>query len=168
MSTSKSMFQHSAGGLVIRGDEVLLISTRGGTRWQLPKGHLESGETALQAAVREVEEETGVLGEPVRALGMVEYDFTSQRGLKIHKRVDYYLMRYEAGSARNYNPTEVSGAQWFPWRSAIDALTFENEKNLVTSAWYRGPSATDDGQERSQARTNRASGGRFGKEDVHR
>lgn len=135
------LFQHSAGGLVIRGDEVLLISTRGGTRWQLPKGHLERGETPVQAAVREVREETGVTGKPMRALGMVEYDFTSQRGQRIHKRVDYYLMTYEEGSARNYDPTEVSGARWFPWSKAIQNLTFENERSLVTSAWYRG--ATD-------------------------
>ena len=49
--------QHSAGGLVVRGDEVLLIATAGGRRWQLPKGHLEAGELPAEAAVREVREE---------------------------------------------------------------------------------------------------------------
>jgi 8-oxo-dGTP pyrophosphatase MutT (NUDIX family) len=68
---------HSAGGLVVRGAEILLISTREGKRWQLPKGHLESGETPEQAAVRETREETGV--RRVMFAPPVEYWFNEWR-----------------------------------------------------------------------------------------
>jgi 8-oxo-dGTP pyrophosphatase MutT (NUDIX family) len=65
----------SAGGLVVEGDRILLISTQGGRRWQLPKGHIEEGETAEQAALREVREETGVTGQVMAPLSEVEYWF---------------------------------------------------------------------------------------------
>ena len=45
-------YHHSAGGLVMLEGKILLISTRQGRRWQLPKGHLEPGETSEQAAIR--------------------------------------------------------------------------------------------------------------------
>ena len=123
---------------MIRGTEILLITTRGGTRYQIPKGHLEEGESPEQAAVREIEEETGVLGRLLRGLGMVEYDFRSQSGQIIHKRVDYYLLEYLSGSSTNYDPSEVSGATWLGWNEAIGRLTFDNERRLVRSAWVRG------------------------------
>ena len=51
----------SAGAIVFRNDTVLMI--RVGSRWSFPKGHLEPGETAKQAAVRETREETGISAE---------------------------------------------------------------------------------------------------------
>ena len=50
----------SAGGVIINSkDEILVVSQRG-TSWSLPKGHIDPGETKLQAAVREIEEESGI------------------------------------------------------------------------------------------------------------
>src|SRR5882672_11199642 len=57
-----SRFEFSAGGVARDGDRVLMIRVQtleGKEIWTFPKGHLEPGETAEQAAVREVEEETG-------------------------------------------------------------------------------------------------------------
>ena len=71
--------QHSAGGLVVRDGLVLLIATAGGRRWQLPKGHVEPGETAAQAAVREVREETGVTGTDPGAAAGIDYSFVERR-----------------------------------------------------------------------------------------
>jgi 8-oxo-dGTP pyrophosphatase MutT (NUDIX family) len=141
MPQSKSgiaSYQHSAGGLVVRGQEVLLISTRRGTRWQLPKGHLEPGETSEQAAIREILEETGVAARAVLPLGTLEYDFIGPDGVLIHKRVDYFLLAFEGGSVGNFNPGEVSGAVWLTWPDAIERLTFDNERSLVRSALVRG------------------------------
>ncbi len=130
-------FQHSAGGLVVRDQQVLLISTRSGRRWQIPKGHLEPGETPQEAAVREIQEETGVSACPTAPLGMVEYDFRTANGRLIHKRVDYFLLSYRHGTEQDFDPKEVSGASWFPWHEAIAALTHDNERALVESAYYR-------------------------------
>ncbi|MCZ7652952.1 MAG: NUDIX hydrolase [Thermoanaerobaculia bacterium] len=125
---------HSAGGLVVRGEEVLLISTLGGRRWQLPKGHLEAGETPEQAAVREVREETGVSGRILLPLPSIDYRYRERGRHLIDKRVDYYLLAYESGHERDYDPKEVYGAAWFPWDEALSRITFENERRVVQAA----------------------------------
>ena len=77
-------------------------------------------------------------GSPTVPLGMVEYDFRAADGRLIHKRVDYFLLRYSGGTAENFDRREVSGAAWFSWRDAIEALTHDNERALVESVYYRG------------------------------
>jgi 8-oxo-dGTP pyrophosphatase MutT (NUDIX family) len=124
---------HSAGGLVVRESEILLISTREGRRWQLPKGHLEHGETPEEAAVRETREETGVTGRVVAPLPAVEYWF-NERGVRIHKRVDYFLLAFVDGDAENFDRKEVSGAAWFSWEEGISRLTFANERRVAEAA----------------------------------
>jgi ADP-ribose pyrophosphatase YjhB (NUDIX family) len=60
----------SAGGVVVNPEGHVLLVSQFGTSWSLPKGHLEEGETPLQAAHREIREETGVTRlEFVRPLG---------------------------------------------------------------------------------------------------
>src|SRR5437588_3350950 len=70
--------EFSAGGVVVRGEEVaVIVPTRraadGSRVLALPKGHVDPGETPLEAAQREVREETGVTAEPVCELGQARY-----------------------------------------------------------------------------------------------
>lgn len=126
--------QHSAGGLIVRGgSRILLISTQEARRWQLPKGHIEAGETPEQAAIREVREETGVTGRIVASLPGIEYWFFD-RGARIHKKVDYFLLEYVSGDTADFDASEVSGAGWFSWDAGIARLTFDNERRVVTRA----------------------------------
>ena len=127
--------QHSAGGLVVRGDEVLLIATAGGRRWQLPKGHLEEGELPAQAAVREVREETGVTGTIVAALSGVDYTFLERGKHRIKKHVDYFLLAYESGSETDFEPREVVTARWFSRPEAIARLSHANDRRVAEQAW---------------------------------
>jgi 8-oxo-dGTP pyrophosphatase MutT (NUDIX family) len=124
----------SAGGLVVEGDRILLISTQAGRRWQLPKGHIEEGETAEQAALREVREETGVTGRVVAPLSEVEYWFVEKGARRVHKRVDYFLLDYVSGTAADFDAAEVSGAEWFSWDEGIAKLSFDNERRVVIQA----------------------------------
>jgi len=128
-----TVHERSAGGVVVRGGEILLIALAGGQRWQLPKGHLEAGESAEQAAVREVREETGVSGRPLGPLPGIEYWFV-QAGQRVHKQVDYYLLEYAGGSETDYDPSEVSSAAWFAWDDALARLTFDNERRVAEAA----------------------------------
>ena len=143
--------QHSAGGLVVRGEEVLLIATAGGRRWQLPKGHLEAGELPAEAAVREVREETGVTGSIVAPLSGVDYTFLERGRHRIKKHVDYFLLAYESGSEADFEPREVVAARWFPWREAIAKLSHANDRRVAEQAWNiareRQASATPTGDE---------------------
>jgi len=125
--------QRSAGGVVLRDGQMLLISLKEGSRWQLPKGRIEAGESAEQAAVREVEEETGVAGTPVVPLERIEYWFF-EAGRQIHKTVDFFLLSYRSGSTADYDPREVSDARWFPVAEALDRLTFDNERAVARRA----------------------------------
>lgn len=131
---SPNEHHHSAGGVVVDGDRVLLISTRGGTRWQLPKGHLEAGETERRAAVREVLEEGGVVAEIVDRLDTIRFHYQRHDGTRIDKRVDYFLMRYRSDSPRGATSIEVSDTAWFPWREARRRLFHENERALLEAA----------------------------------
>jgi 8-oxo-dGTP pyrophosphatase MutT (NUDIX family) len=124
----------SAGGLIVHNDRILLISVMEGRRWQLPKGHIEEGETPEQAAVREVEEETGVTGRIRAPLPGVEYWFVDRRKHRIHKTVDYFLLDYESGDPANFDPEEVSGAEWLTWEEGLSRLTFDNERKAVQAA----------------------------------
>lgn len=126
--------QHSAGGVVFRGDEILLISTAGGRRWQLPKGHIETDEQPTDAAVREVREETGVTARVLAPLSGIDYTFL-ERGLRrIRKHVDYFLLAYESGSELDFDPREVVAARWFPWEEAIARLSHDNERRVAEEA----------------------------------
>ena len=119
---------------MVRGQEILLISTQNGRRWQLPKGHIEEGEKPEQTAVREVREETGVTGEVTATLPGVEYWYVEKGVRRIHKQVDYYLLRYTDGDVSNFDPVEVSGAAWFSWDEGIAAISFENERRVLREA----------------------------------
>ena len=126
--------QHSAGGLVARGGEVLLIATAGGRRWQLPKGHLEGEERPEEAAVREVREETGVTSRVVAAVSGIDYTFLERGFTRIQKHVDYFLLAYESGSEADFDPREVTAARWFPWDEAIEKLSHDNERRVAEEA----------------------------------
>lgn len=130
----KTEYHRSAGGLVVEGDRILLISTQDGRRWQLPKGHIEPGESAAQAAVREVQEETGVTGRVVASLPGVEYWFVERGRRRVHKEVEYFLLAYVGGDAADFDAGEVSGAEWLSWEEGIARLSFENERRVVRSA----------------------------------
>src|SRR5262245_33584604 len=121
----------SAGGLVVEGSRILLISTQAGRRWQLPKGHIEPGERPEQAAERE---ETGVTSRVVAALLGVEYWFVEKRARRVHKQVEYFLLAYISGDAADFDAHEVSSAEWFSWDAGIARLSFDNERRVAQAA----------------------------------
>jgi 8-oxo-dGTP pyrophosphatase MutT (NUDIX family) len=84
--------------------------------------------------VREVREETGVTGRVVASLPSVEYWFIEKGKRRVHKKVEYFLLAYLSGDAADFDPVEVSGAEWFSWEEGIARLSFDNERRVVRSA----------------------------------
>ena len=128
--------EHSSGGAVLSFREgvpfVALIATRGRLRWGLPKGAVSVGETSEQAALREVQEETGLVASIVKPLDTIEYFFRASGSL-IRKRVDFYLMNYVSGTLTP-QLSEVDDVQWVELSEAIQRASFESEKKLLEMA----------------------------------
>ena len=131
--------QTSAGGLVVKVIDgapaaaiIGRLDRRGRLRWSLPKGHVEPGETTEQAAVREVEEETGISGRITARLGSLSYSFTAQ-GQRIHKRVHHFLMVAENGELSDAD-IEVTAVAWVPLAELPDRLAYTAERRLVSRA----------------------------------
>ena len=135
-SRRKSRNEHSSGGAVISYRDgrpfVAMIATRNRTRWGLPKGAVSKGETSEQAALREVQEETGILADIVTPLDTIEYFFRAGDTL-IRKRVDFYLMQYVGGQLTP-QLSEVDDVEWVELSEAIQRASFESEKKLLSAA----------------------------------
>jgi 8-oxo-dGTP pyrophosphatase MutT (NUDIX family) len=126
----------SAGGIVLRktdGDiNVLVTQHSGHLGWDFPKGHLETGESSEQAALREVEEETGVHGKVLEKVGQTQY-FYFEDGEKVFKTVTFFLMEYiSEGTATT--AFEVSDRIWLPVDEVLEKLTFKDTKALWEKA----------------------------------
>lgn len=126
----------SAGGLVVdrsgTAPQAALIGRhdrRGRLLWSLPKGHLEPGESYEDAAVREVEEETGIRGRLLAPLGTIDFWFVAE-GRRIHKTVHHYLLEAAGGSLSDED-AEVVEVAWVPLDEVPSRLAYADERRLV-------------------------------------
>ena len=135
---AKRVDEVSAGGLVVdaSGKLGLLIGRRDlkdttGKRilWSLPKGHIEEGETPEEAALREVQEETGIVSVIEKSLGVIDFWFMAG-GKRIHKTVHHYLFR-ENGGVLAAQESEVDEVAWFPLSEIVERLAYPDEKKLI-------------------------------------
>ena len=129
--------EFSAGGVVVREDEVVVIvptrrAADGSRVLALPKGHVDPGETAVQAAEREVREETGILAEVVSELGETRYWYRRE-GRTIGKSVLFYLFEHRGGDIADHDD-EVEEVRWIPLAAAKKQLSHEAEREMVDLA----------------------------------
>ncbi len=122
-----------------RSREVMLVHRDRYGDWTLPKGKLERAEPAVQAAVREVVEETGVTAVPQLRLPTVEY-LTGVPGET--KTVDFWSMRAVSDAGRAADD-EVSEARWVPLDEAPALLTYAHDRGVL-HAFARAPRITGE------------------------
>jgi 8-oxo-dGTP pyrophosphatase MutT (NUDIX family) len=125
---------HQSGAIVVRLDgmepKVLLVSAkRNPDNWIFPKGHIEKGESAEAAALRETKEEAGVVGNLIGPAGVLEYGFLGAKA-----RVEYFLVQF----ARETGPPE-DGRQrtWCGLEDALDRLNYKNARKLLRKAFKK-------------------------------
>jgi 8-oxo-dGTP pyrophosphatase MutT (NUDIX family) len=129
----------SAGGVVYRrvddGIEVVLASRRtrrGELAWGLAKGGIEEGESHEEAAVREVQEETGLTAEIEASLGETKY-FYVWEDTRIRKTVHFFLMRHTGGDPADHDD-EMEEIRWFPLERAMKRAAYRGEREVIGRA----------------------------------
>lgn len=132
----------SAGGIVINFETPTLdvaiigrLNRANRLEWCLPKGHPEGLEGHEEAAMREIEEETGIAGEILQPLGSIDYWFSAS-GHRVHKTVHHFLLRAVGGelTAENDPDQEAADVAWVPLRDLGARLSFPNERRMADLA----------------------------------
>lgn len=105
----------------------------------LPKGLVDPGEKPLDAALREVREETGLIAQPVTKLADIKYVYVRSWGDKerVFKIVSFYLLRYQSGTIDHISEDmriEVARAKWIPLDDAPKLLAYSGEKQIARKA----------------------------------
>ncbi len=120
-----------AGGVVFRlkpgSVQYLLVGPKRevANEWLLPKGHIKDEEGHGEAALREVQEETGVLARLIRLAGNVAFEAGKEK-----IRSKYYLME----SLHEAKPAETRRTDWFTYDEALSLLTHDQNKLLLIQA----------------------------------
>ena len=128
---------HAAGCVIFtRRDNllhVLLILDQYG-KWTFPKGHLEAGEDAATAAVREVYEETGIRGALGSFIDSISYMVVNKQGQSVQKRVDFFVMTTTQHTITLQHEEGISAYQWVIPADADALIGYEQHKHILTAA----------------------------------
>jgi 8-oxo-dGTP pyrophosphatase MutT (NUDIX family) len=133
----------SAGGLIWRREpdgsiKVVLVRPAGRSTWVIPKGHLEKGETVVEAAIREAIEETGLKVGAVDPLGEISYVYSTREKAdgpltRIFKRVHFFLMQCTGGDPSAHD-SEIDEVAWMSFDEALARATYPSERALIVKA----------------------------------
>jgi len=126
----------SAGGVIIKDGNVLLIYSASRNSYAFPKGTIDDGETKEFTAIREVKEETGYSVEIVHFIGDYTFEFEAQDGTRFRKTVTYYLMNLinDEEPVPNLQEGEDFVNIWAPIDNASELLTFDDSKEVLELA----------------------------------
>ena len=132
----KMIKTESAGGVVVNAEGRVLVVSQYGTSWSLPKGHIEAGETPLEAARREIREETGVTRlELVRPLGSYTRHRLGRDGGEDRselKTIHLFLFRTDATELAPID-SDNPEARWVERESVAGLLTHAKDREFFAS-----------------------------------
>jgi 8-oxo-dGTP pyrophosphatase MutT (NUDIX family) len=131
----------TAGGIVFRrnkkGEVEFLLIQDHKDRWTIPKGHIEEGETAQQAAQREIGEEAGLMNTEILGwLGKIHFRYRRIDKLVLISQ-QVYLMRVKTDGEEIQKEDWMNGIKWFSFYDALDAIEYEDIGKLLLLAMKR-------------------------------
>jgi 8-oxo-dGTP diphosphatase len=128
----------AAGCVVYRYDPagalLLLLIQDKYELWTLPKGHLEAGESDQDAAVREVFEETRVVGELGALVARIVYTVHSKRGLERIKQVTFFLLHADSLDAYPQAEEGISAVEWCAPEDALARIGYPQVRDVLAQA----------------------------------
>ena len=137
-SQPRAQRETSAGGVVFRrrtgGEAHYLLIRDSYDNWGFPKGHLERGEPPLDAARREVGEETGLADlVPVGPLTVIDWYFRF-RGRTIHKFCHFFLFESRVGEPVPQAAEGITACVWQPLDEALQTISYANARDVLRQA----------------------------------
>ena len=137
MTRARAQQETSAGGVVYRirgGDPLFLLIRDSYQNWGFPKGHLEPGEAAEDAALREVREETGIEDVALRGtIDSIDWYFRF-RGRLIHKVCHFFLMETAQALTSPQRAEGITACQWVGYDDASAAVSYSNARVVLRRA----------------------------------
>ncbi len=115
----------AAGGVIEQDGMIAVVHRPRYDDWSLPKGKLDKNESSERAALREVQEETGLSCQLIEELEAVSY--TDNRGRP--KNVRYWRMKILGGEFKAND--EVDELRWLTPIEAIELLSYAHDRELV-------------------------------------
>ncbi len=112
--------------------EIALVGRSHSGIWTLPKGTPQAGETVEQVAVREVQEETGLIVRLISYIGSISYSFVRNQ-IRYQKQVRHFLLEAIGGDT-SLHDLEYDRVEWFLLAEACRRLTYQNEVNILYHA----------------------------------
>lgn len=130
------IMEHSAGAVIYRRRaneelEYLIVQSVVNHNWGFPKGHLEDGEDAQEAAKREVAEEVGLKPEfDFDFVQKTQYELTKSKS----KTVTFFLAKYVAGQKIITQKEEILADKWVSFKEAKKYLTEHGKMDVLSAA----------------------------------
>jgi 8-oxo-dGTP pyrophosphatase MutT (NUDIX family) len=137
MTRARARRETSAGGVVYRldgGHPLVLLIRDSYKNWGFPKGHVESGEEAAAAALREVSEETGLTDIAVRgSIDVIDWYFRF-RGQLIHKFCEFFLMETSESNTSPQRAEGITACRWVEFDEAESMVSYTNARSVLRLA----------------------------------
>jgi len=134
---SRARDETSAGGVVFRidvGQPMYLLIRDSYNNWGFPKGHIEASEQPEAAAVREVQEETGLADLSIRGrIDTIDWFFRF-RGQLIHKVCHFYLMETSNATTSPQRAEGITACRWTRFEEAQSLISYANARELLRRA----------------------------------
>ena len=126
-----------AGGIIINNNGKVVVVNQNHDSWSLPKGHVDDGETLLDAAIREIYEETGIqnpkLIKPVGSFGRYRIGLDGNDDLSHYKTIHIFLFESNQTKLKPIDKNNPE-AKWLTYKEAEKILTHPNDKKFFKEA----------------------------------